>query len=308
MTAVMVTGGAGFIGSAIAEECLSRGDKVVVFDIACPPEELFGRAVVVYGDVLDWPFMLRTAREHGVQELYHCAGLLGTSELMPRTQFGLFSNVQGTVNVLEVARELSMTGVFLPTKPNDWLNTYTISKVTVEMLGEMYFRSHEVPVTIMRWFNAYGPRQHVWPIQKVVPTFCLAAMTGRPLPVFGTGNQTVDMIYVGDMAFVAVEGVRYHWALGTAREVGSGIPITVRELADRIISLYDSSSVIRYMPMRDGEPTDSDIAARRSLVRDHGIKLADFDSSLAETTAYFRQHVTPTQANLFLDWMRVPQA
>ena len=294
----VVTGGSGFIGSRIANLLVERGDQVTVLDVTMPPEFLIGRINFQVSDVRDWPLLVENLK--GADEVYHCAGVLGTEELISRTRSSVEVNIIGGVNVLEAARLCQVPRVFFPTKPNDWRNTYSITKYAAEQFALMYHDIYRFDVTVMKWFNAYGPNQHHWPARKAVPTFIFAALTNRPLTVFGSGKQTVDMIYVDDVARIAVDAVRDRWYIGQVMDIGSAQAITVIDLAQQIIELAHSSSKIVFVPMREGEPEDSQICAKPTVLAAHGIVLSDFTEGLCETIAYYDRYTTRAEMNRVL--------
>jgi UDP-glucose 4-epimerase len=301
----VVTGGAGFIGGYIARDLLARGDEVVIYDIATPDDDLFDRATVVRGNVCDWSRTLSVVE--GADEVYHCAAVLGTAELISMAQEAVSVNVGGALNVLQAAICHGVKRVFCPAKPNGWRNIYTITKFATEELYLLFREIHGIDVTVLRWYNAFGPRQHYWPVRKVVPTFVLAAITGRPLPVYGTGEQTVDLVYVEDIARVAVDATRYNWSPGVVADVGSGIPMTVNDLATLIAELGGCGSKVWHEPMRPGEPEHSMIVADPAFLQSHGVELWSVRDALARTVEAYRERVVPEEAHRVLDHYGIPR-
>ncbi len=293
MTRAVVVGGQGFLGSAIASDLLQRGDEVIVFDVDADRtecDEIFGRGAVrpLRGDILD-PAALRGAFR-GADEVYHLAGMLGTSELEENVRAAILGNVCGSVNVFEAAIECGVPAVFYPSKPNVWRNTYTITKFAAEQFAELYAEGSDVRIPSLRFFNAYGPRQCLGPIRKLVPTFAVQALCGKPLTVYGDGEQTVDMIFSEDLARLTVDFLRSGYD-GEAPDCGRGVPLTVLEIAECVRTMLRSRSRIVHLPMRRGEtPSTHLVADRLGLEGVLGpLGFTDFENSLEATLQWYAE-------------------
>ncbi len=174
----------------------------------------------------------------------------------------LLINTLGTINVLDAARQ-NGNRVVLSAKPNPWLNVYSITKKAAEEFFLMYHSLFGVDSRIGRFFSIYGPGQKTVKhgVQKAVPTFILRALRNEPIPVFGTGEQTADFIYISDAvtAFIIL-GCGKNMG-GEVVEIGTGKQLTVNFLAETIIRLTGSKSKIIHFPMRSGEPLNAKVAA-----------------------------------------------
>lgn len=262
----LVTGGSGFIGSFIVQELAKEGHDVIIYDIA-KPDFMLPRNVEYFDGDTRYMSTLASAMR-GIDELYDVAGVLGTNELMFSNNRAVDVNINGALNALKAARMCGVKRIFHPTKPNDWLNTYSITKFAAEQFCLMFQKNFNMNIAVLKWFNAYGPRQHLYPVRKAVPLFITQALYNRPLEVFGDGEQTVDMIYVVDIAKIAIKATRNCGKVGKVMDVGTGLPITVNELAGMIIKLMKSKSKIVHLPMRKGEPEKSDIRADVTMLKD----------------------------------------
>lgn len=240
---IAVTGGNGFIGRSVVQAARRAGneawpvDRSDGFDVRNPSALSSG---------------LRDA-----DTVIHLAGVLGTAELFDTPHEAIDVNVNGTLNVLLWCRDHGAAYVGI-TMPDAFPSVYTATKICAQRLATAWHHSYGVPVSHVRAFNAYGPGQAHGPghPQKILPTFATCAWRDEPLPVWGDGEQTVDLIHAEDVARVLLDAA----SLGGADEVfdaGTGKAVTVNELADHVLAITGSSAGIEYLPMRAGEkPTE----------------------------------------------------
>jgi UDP-glucose 4-epimerase len=285
----LVTGGSGFIGSFIVEELAREGHDVIIYDIAKAEFTLPKNIEYFDGDTRYISTLVSAMK--GVEEVYDIAGALGTNELMFSNSRAVDVNINGALNVLKAAKICGVKRLFHPTKPNDWLNTYSITKSAAEQFCLMFIKNFNMEIAILKWFNAYGPRQHLYPVRKAVPLFITQALYNRPLEVFGDGEQTVDMIYVEDIAKIAIKATRKCGNIGKVIDVGTGLPITVNDLAKMIIKMTKSKSKIIHLPMRKGEPERSSIAADVTMLKDvlEIDEFTPFEKGLKATIGYYKK-------------------
>jgi UDP-glucose 4-epimerase len=272
----LVTGGKGFIGSHIVDLLRERGHETYTYDLRD------GKST------LDAEQLYESAR--GMDVVFGCAGKLGSAETFAEIESTISTNVTGTLNVLEACRRNGIPLVYISLK-NEWLNPYMISKHTGTHLCEMYNAYCNTPTAVMRGLNAYGPGQHWGKVRKVIPTFIVNALENRPLMLFGDGKQIIDLIYVRDMAEIMVRmWERGCW--GAVIDGGTGVPVTVEEVARKVIELVDSNSVIEYEPMRKGEPQRAVALADPAPVRQllDYYPETDLYTGLAQTVAWYREH------------------
>lgn len=234
---IAVTGGAGFIGRATITAAELAGHEAWSFDRA------HGQ------DVLD-PGSLRALR--GSDHVIHLAGMLGTAELFGDPHGAIDVNVHGALNVLEACErwDLGYVGI---TMPPVFPSVYTATKLAADRLASAWHHSRGVLVSHVRAFNAYGFGQKHGPghPQKIVPTFATRAWAGQPIPIWGDGNQTVDLVHADDLGRLLVD------ATGHGDDVvfdgGTGVALTVNEVAQMVLEVTGSSAGVEYLPMRDGE-------------------------------------------------------
>jgi UDP-N-acetylglucosamine/UDP-N-acetyl-alpha-D-glucosaminouronate 4-epimerase len=293
---VLVTGGAGFIGSNLVRALLEAGETVRVLDNFSTGnrENLEGLEVdVVEGELRSYERVHAATR--GAEVVFHL-GALGS---VPRSvQDPLTSsavNVEGTLNVLLAARDegvrrvvfSSSTSVYgssreLPTKestPPDPLSPYGVAKLAAERYCVSFSRVyHSFETVVLRYFNVFGPRQSPFSqYAGVVPVFVTAIGRGDPVTIYGDGEQSRDFTYVSNVVDATVRAATADGANGRIFNVAAGAPATVNRLADTIGAILGKPVERRFEPPRAGDIRDSwaDIgAARETLGYEPSVDLA----------------------------------
>lgn len=274
---ILVTGGCGFIGSHLCDLLNDRGHtRIMRYDLRNGL------------DVLDYPTLEKHVMAHEV--VFDCSGVLGSAETFDHVWHTFETNVRGTLNILEAARRMRKPVVHLSLK-NSWRNPYMISKQASTQLCEMYRDYHGLEVSVVRGLNAYGPGQHWGAVRKVVPTFIVNAIQNKPLVLFGSGRQIVDLIHVRDLAEIMLR-LWEQSCWGEVIDGGTGIPLTVKALAELIVELSGSESSIRHEPMRLGEPANGVAIANASeAMRAVGYyPQVDLIDGLCDTINWYRKH------------------
>jgi UDP-glucose 4-epimerase len=272
---------------------LRRGAEVVVFDRskpAAPIQDLFQSESVTFkqGSILDREILSGAFKD--INEVYHLGGMLGTSELDDEARAAIDVNITGAVNVFEAAIQARVNAVFYPTKPNVWLNVYSITKFAAEQFAYLYNQNGRTRICSLRYFNAYGPSQSLYPIRKIIPAFAARALRGLPIEVFGDGEQIVDLIYSEDLARLTIELLRSGHS-GQALDCGRGIGLTVNAVARQVNAYFGNRAGIVHLPMRRGEdPHTTLIANIAPLEAVVGrLTFANWETSLHETLQWYSQ-------------------
>jgi len=287
---IVVTGGSGFLGSTLAVRLLEEGHDVTCVDVNEPGAKggLMNSARFVRGDVRDKELLRKLF--DGADEIYHIAGLLGTSELQTRITEAIEVNILSSVSVFEIATEMNVPRLFYPVKPSVWLNTYTITKAAAEQFARMFNEYGKTRICALRYFNGFGPGQALLPIRKIIPAFAVQAMRGRPIEIFGDGDQSVDMVYSKDIAEVTIRFLRAGHTASNP-DCGSGESMTVNEVAASVNDYFGNKAGVTYLPMRAGETESTQIASDMTeLVSILGpLPITPYRTALDETLAWYAE-------------------
>jgi UDP-glucose 4-epimerase len=269
----LITGGAGFIGSHLAEHLLGLGHQVLVIDNLSTGSidniaHLKGRAGFDYtiDSVANEPLVAELIDRSDV--VFHLAAAVGVKLIVEQPVHTIETNVHGTEVVLThaskkrklvfVASTSEVYGkstdvpfredadlVLGASSKHRW--AYACSKLIDEFLALAYWKERRLPVVIVRLFNTVGPRQ-TGQYGMVLPTFVRQALTGEPITVFGDGTQSRSFTYVGDVVEALVKLADDKRAIGQVYNIGSTEEITIGDLAARVRQLTGSASPIRFVP------------------------------------------------------------
>ena len=287
---VLVTGGAGFIGRYVCENLLVRGHSVVVYDIK---EPAFEGAAYCCGNMHDKVKLHKCIEQSDA--VMHLAGLLGTSETVDEPLGPAQVNILGSLSVFEACRKFDKRACYIAVGNHFMLNTYAITKTCAEKFALMYNAEHGTRIAVVRGLNAYGPYQKHKPVRKVIPNFVLPALRDGPITIYGSGGQIMDFIYVADLAEILCRALLDdHGVYDSVIEAGSGRRTTINHIAETVIKLSGSSSIINHLPMRAGETKDSIVVADTGTLKPLGYGQADMvtlEKGLAWTIEYYRGHL-----------------
>ena len=298
----LVTGGAGFIGSHVADALLAEGWSVTVLDNLSSGKrgQVPAAARFVEGDIRS-PEAAALVRDGGFDLVCHLAAQIDVRKSVADPRFDVDVNIGGTLNLVEAVRAsgrptrvlFASTGgaVYgdLVTPPN--LETYAknpespygIAKFSVELYLAYYARVHGLDYIALRFANVYGPRQDPHGEAGVVAIFCQRLLAGTPLTVFGDGAQTRDYVYVGDVARAHVLAAsRPSIPAGAvddrAFNLGTGVETSVSDLAQGLIAVSGRAVPMQHAPARPGEQQRSVVSidkARAGLGWAPAVSLAD---------------------------------
>ena len=249
MKNVLVTGGAGFIGSHLCEGLLAAGHRVRVLDslIYGKREWVPGDAEFIQGDIRDIEACQRAAE--GMQAVLHCAAMSRSGPSQENLDFCTQANIAGTQNMLLAARDAgvkrfiysgsstyygSRTPPHRESDPPDFLNIYGLTKRVGEQYCLLFDQGFGLHCIVLRYFNVYGPRQpETGAYALVLGIFLRRAAEGKTLEIHGDGQQRRDFVHVRDVVAANIAALS-STLRGEVFNVGSGTNISVQELADMI--------------------------------------------------------------------------
>jgi len=273
---ILVTGGAGFIGSHLCEQLIEDGHKVVAIDNLST-----GRIENVYHlrnhssfqfvkeNILNQQVLEDYARDSDV--IVHLAAAVGVKLIVEDPVHTINTNVMGTEAILKIANRYNCKTILAsssevygksnnvpfqedddcligPTTNSRW--AYATSKAVDEFLGLAYFHQYNLPVIVIRLFNTIGPRQ-IGRYGMVVPRFVRQALSGEPLQVYGEGTQTRCFADVNDVVSAIIKLLQHDQAYGQVFNIGSTEEISIISLAQRVIQLTGSRSSIEFLSYDD---------------------------------------------------------
>lgn len=268
---VLITGGAGFIGSNVAGYFLERNHPVVVFDnlstgfVENIPQS--PRLTFIKGDIRDATQLSKSME--GCEAVLHLAASVGNTRSIENPNEDSEINILGTLNVLNAARHLgirrivysSSAAIFgeLKKLPIDEEHPiapdtpYGVSKLGGELHCLSYAKLYDMDIVCLRYFNVYGPNQHYDAYGNVIPIFATRKLKGKPLLIYGDGEQTRDFVHAWDVAQANYLGATRP-KVGGVYNIGSGESITINQLANRMNETDRQTPVsIQYAPPRKGD-------------------------------------------------------
>lgn len=304
----LVTGGAGFIGSHLAQALAARGDRVRILDdfSTGSRENLAGfkqDVEFIEGDVRQRA-LVESAMQ-GVDRVFHHAAFISVPLSIQRPQDCLDVNVQGTLHVLEAARAAGVKKVVLassaavygdatempigenaqpcPTSP------YAASKQMNEILAGVYTRAYGLSVTALRYFNVYGPRQSPHSAYAAaIPIFIRNLLDGKRPVVYGDGGQSRDFIFVGDVVAANLAAAEQSQAAGRIYNVCTGRAIDLMDLLKRLEQIIPTGLEPVFEPPRPGDIYQS-VGDARSIYSELGFRAqTGLLDGLRETVEWMR--------------------
>lgn len=295
---VLITGGAGFIGSRLAATLVGDNDVRVLDDLSTGgAEKIPDGATFIEGDIRDPETVREAMREADVT--FHEAANPSVERSIEDPLGSHSRNIEGTVNVLETAREVgsrvvtaSSTAIYgapetipvsedarpTPSSP------YGLEKLTVDRYTRLYNDLYGLPTVSLRYFNVYGPGQTGGDYSGVIDVFLEQARSDEPVTVHGDGEQTRDFVHVSDVVRAnLLAATTAH--VGEAYNIGTGTSITIKRLGELIVEKTGASSAITHVAGRDGDIVHSraEIAkAREHLGYEPSVRLEEGIEDLVE--------------------------
>jgi UDP-glucose 4-epimerase len=283
---VFITGGAGFIGSHLADACIARGDEVTILDNMSTGSHaniahLEGKIVIHEGDIRNEELVEKLVSDSDL--VLHMAAALGVKNIMEHTIESIDRNFTGSEIVLNAATQFNKRIIIASTSeiygknPNQPLNeesdrvvgapqkirwTYADAKALEEAVAHTLHKTHGLKVTIVRFFNTVGPRQ-TGQYGMVVPRFIQSALKNEEITIYDDGSQSRVFCHVEDAVQAVITLSETDSTIGDYFNVGGVGETTIKELAAKIIEQTKSTSPIKFVPYSDAYPAGFEDMQRR---------------------------------------------
>jgi UDP-glucose 4-epimerase len=283
---VLITGGAGFIGSHLADHYVAKGDQVTILDnFSTGSQEniahLAGKISIVDGDIRNVELVEKLTKDADL--VLHMAAALGVNTILESPLESMSTNITGSEVVLNASAKLNKRIIIASTSeiygknPKQPLNeaddrvvgapqkirwTYSDAKAIEEAMAFALHKEKKLPVTTVRLFNTVGPRQS-GRYGMVVPRFVQAALKNQALTIYGDGTQSRVFCHVDDAVAAIAKIAATDATIGDVFNVGGSGEVSIKELAERVIATTKSQSVITYTPYSDAYPAGFEDIQRR---------------------------------------------
>jgi len=303
----LITGGAGFIGSNLAHEIISRGDEAVILDNFSTGrmvniEDIIDKITVVDGDVRD--FWTVTEVMEGIDYVLHQAALPSVARSVSNPLTSNVVNIDGTLNVLEAAKRAGVKRVVFacsssvygesPTLPKvETMNTeplspYAVTKLAGEEYCKVFYRLYGLETVALRYFNIFGPRQDPGSqYSAVIPIFIKAIMEDKQPVIYGDGEQSRDFTFIANAVAANLKACTAPNAPGNSYNVACGERFTLNETLQLISEILGKKVSPKYVDPRPGDIKHS-LADIEAIKADLDFSVThDFKTGLKETIHWF---------------------
>jgi len=311
---VFISGSTGFIGSHLTEQCIEKGFDVIAFDRYNPNNhwgwlehsEYKDDMKIILGDVRDYDSVYKAMA--GCSTVFHLAALIGIPYSYTSPLAYIRTNIEGTYNVLEAAKNLELdqilitstsetygTAQYTPIDENHPLvgqSPYSATKIAADQLAISYYRSFDTPVKIVRPFNTYGPRQSA---RAIIPTIISQIINGKKTIELGNITPTRDLTYVVDICHGFLDIYQSDSLFGEVTNIGMNSEISIGDLAHKIANLMDTNVTISSSKERI-RPENSEVE-----------RLVCNNSKLLKQTSWKPKYTLEQGINEVIEWMKIPE-
>lgn len=318
MRKVLVTGGAGFIGSHVVDALVARGDTVRVLDNLSTGKRdnlsehlAAGRVELIEGDIRDAAAVARAVQ--GIELVYHEAALASVPRSVEAPLESHHACATGTLTVLDQARRAGVRRVVYAASSSCYgdqpqtskresdpvvpLSPYAAAKLAGEMYCQAFYHTYGLETVGLRYFNVFGPRQDPQgAYAAVIPRFITAILAGAPITVFGDGMQSRDFTYVSNVVDGNLLAGEASGVAGQMINLANGRSDSLLQLITTLEALLSTRANVRHEPARAGDVRDSlaDIYLARRLLKYE--PRVDLEEGLRRSLPYYRQYVAATRS------------
>lgn len=263
---VLITGGAGFIGSHLATVLIPNNDvRILDSFVSGSRANVPNEATLIEGDLRDDDALARAT--DGVDLIFHEAALVSVQRSIEDPLTSHDVNVDATLSLLEAAREQNARVVLASSaaiyghpnqvpvtenEPKTPTSPYGLDKLTIDHYARQYHTLYGLETVALRYFNVFGPRQAGGDYSGVISIFLEQALAGEPITVNGDGTQTRDFVYIDDIARANLQAATTD-AVGEGYNIGTGTAISIRDLAELVRDITDTESDIIHTEPREGD-------------------------------------------------------
>ncbi len=300
---VLVTGGAGFIGSFIIEELIKKGwDPIVVDDLSTGNPEFLPENVPFHNIDIRSSSLEDVFREHKPDVVIHQAAQVSVGFSTREPLIDCEINTVGTLNVLKLCTKYNVSKVIYASSAAVYgtakevplteeqvvlpISFYGLSKYSSEQYIHLYHQLHGLNYTILRYSNVYGMRQNPNGEAGVVSIFVNQVITDQPLTVFGDGSQTRDFIFVRDIAKANIQAITH--GENEIFNISTNHPVSLNDLITELQKSSKYPLEIRYVDQRTGDIKDSHLSYERAKHLLRWEPQTSFESGIKETIDYYR--------------------
>ncbi len=308
---ILITGGAGFIGSHLCENLLNNGDEVFCFDNLSTGKldnisHLKNRMTFIKGDANSFADLESIFKSNKLSGVFHHAAIVGVRRTI-ESPIDVLNDVESARNILNLSLKYNKPKVVfasssevygepieIPEAESGHVNPqmpYAVTKLYCEKLMESYWGKYKLPTCSLRFFNVYGPRQESSDYGFVIGIFIKRVLAGLQPLIYGDGTQTRDFVYINDNIAATVKALESQKTNGEVINIGTGRPTTVLDLAERIIDVCGRKKLgVKFIKSRDDvKHRFPDISKMRNLL-DFRPKYS-LDEGLKKTIDWYKKEL-----------------
>ena len=317
---ILVTGGAGFIGSHLCERLVKNGHKVICFDnlsagqlsnitpLEASPLTGQDKLIFVQGDVNNFADLEKIFEEYKPEAVFHYAAMVGVKRTA-ENPVEVLDDIKGIRNIFELALQYNKPKIIfasssevygepveIPEREDGHINPkipYAVVKLFGEKMVEAYWQKYHLPGVALRFFNVYGPKQESSDYGFVMGIFIKQVLDGKPPIIFGDGSQTRDFVFVDDNIEASVLAWQTDNANGEVLNIGTGKPTTILDLAEEIIEACGKTATLKpefQAPRDDIKHRFPDVAKLQRILNFRA--RASLKQGLQKTIAWYKQNTS----------------
>lgn len=313
---ILVTGGAGFVGSNMIDRLLALGAQVVCIDNLSTGKNSnlvkaleYSTFTFVQGDANKKEDIVSLFEKWKFDYVFHYAATVGVIRTV-ENPLAVLNDIEGVKHLLEESQKQGVKKVMyasssevygepveLPEREDARLNA-ELPYATVKLMGEHFMRTYYeafgLKTCSLRFFNVYGPKQDATALGFVAGVFMRQALRGEDITLFGEGNQTRDFVYVDDNIEATLRALLSDKTNGEAMNIGRGTPVTIRELAEKVLQMSGNSSLkLQFLPLRkSGEILHRTPSIAKMQACIEFVPPTTLEQGLQKTFAWYKEHLS----------------